>query len=54
LKNIFQSAIQFGKNKIEFLEDEKNVETYIRDQINIEIELVLSEIELNKNSSMSL
>ena len=50
LKNIFQSAIQFGKNKIEFLEDEKNVETYIRDQINIEIELVLSEIELNKNS----
>ena len=50
LKQKFLSVINFGKNKITFLENEKKVEIFIREQIIIEIELIMSEIELNRNN----
>ena len=50
LKQKYCSVIYFGKNKIYILENEKNVENYIRLQIIFEIELILAEIELDKKN----
>ena len=50
LKEKYCSVINFGKNKIYLLEKEKNVETYIKDQMYIEIELMMAELELNRNN----
>ena len=50
LKQKFLSVINFGKNKIIFFENEKKVESFIREQIYIEIALIMAEIELNRNN----
>ena len=51
-KNIF-SVINFGNNKITILENETNIENFIREQIYVEINLTLAEIELNRNNKIN-
>ena len=50
LKLKFHSVIKFGKEKIIIIETGKNVEIIIKQLIFIEIELIMAEIELNKNN----
>ena len=50
LKQKFASVINFGENEINYLDSEKNIEIFIRDQIFAEIELISAEIELNRNN----
>mgnify|MGYP007101897482 CR=1 FL=1 len=50
LKQKLSSIIYFGENEINYLDSEKNIEIFIRDQIFAEIELIAAEIELNRNN----
>ena len=50
LKEKFSSVIKFGQNEINYLDNETNIDIFIRDQIYSEIELTSAEIELNRNN----
>ena len=50
LKQKMCSVINFGKNKITVLGKDENIENFIREQIYIEIKIIMAEIELNRNN----
>ena len=52
LKQKIFSVINFGKNKIIILDNERFIENFIREQIYVEINLTLAEIELNRNNKI--
>lgn len=45
------SVINFGKNKINVLGEDENIENFIQEQIYIEIKITMAEIELNRNNN---